>query len=101
LCAALLASVFPVQAANAGAAGGWPGLLLALLVGVGFGYLVWGLRARRERNGLARRLEECGVDRLRQDEQLQAARQGRDELVERLQQQTVEFARQAHEDALT
>lgn len=98
----LLACGFPAQAApGSGAPGGWPGLLLALLVGVGIGYLGWGLRAKRERTGLAKRLEECDAGRRRQDEQLQAARQGRDDLADRLQQQTVEFARQAHEDALT
>lgn len=96
------AGVFPAQAATGGgASGGWLGLLLALLVGVGFGWLVRGLRARRERSGLTQRLEECGADRQRQDEQLQAVRQGRDELADQLQRQTVEFARQAHEDALT
>jgi diguanylate cyclase (GGDEF)-like protein len=97
-----MACAFPAWAApGVGVAGGWLGLVLALLVGIGLGYLGWGLRAKRDRAGLAKRLEEYDAGRRKQDEQLQAARQGRDALADQLQQQTVEFARQAHEDALT
>ena len=103
---ALLAvlSVFcvPAQAADmGGASDAWPwlfGLLALLLAGAGH---AWGLRQRRERERLQLRLDECAAGLRQQGEQLQAARRERDGLVERLQQQALEFGRQAHEDGLT
>lgn len=97
-----MACAFPAWAATGDeTAGGWMALLLAVLVGIGLGYLGWGLRAKRERASLAKQLGESEAGRHKQDAQLQAARQGRDDLADRLQQQSVEFARQAHEDGLT
>ena len=98
---ALAGSSLPARAATATAVGPWVWLLtlLALLAAVAAG--LWGLRQRRERERLQRQLDECAASLRQRGEQLQAARRDRDGLVERLQQQAVEFGRQAHEDALT
>lgn len=98
----LLAAGFQAQAAAGSLAPvGGPGLLLALLAGIGLGGLGWELRTRGARKRLAQRLQDCEASLRKQDELLRTAQQGRDGLAERLQQQTVEFARQAHEDGLT
>lgn len=98
---ALAGSSWPTQAATTGAAGAWPWLLTLLaLLAAGAGAL-WGLRQRREREHLQRQLNESAAGLRQQGDQLQAARREREGLVERLQQQAVEFGRQAHEDGLT
>lgn len=98
----LLAAGWPAQAADAatGDAWAWAGPLLGLLVGAGVG-VAWGARHRRAHGELARQVQAYSTDLRVQGERLQAARSDRDDLAERLEQQTVEFGRQAHEDALT
>lgn len=100
---ALAGACLPARAAAgiAGVAGIWPWLLVVLallLAGIGG---AWGLRQRRERERLQLRLDECAIGLRQQDEQLQTARREREALAGRLQQQAVEFGRQAHEDGLT
>lgn len=101
LAALLAAVVLPAHAAGGAVSGAWPWLLVlpALLLVAAVG--AWGQRQRRERVQLQRQLDESTASLRQQGEQLQAARREREGVVERLQQQAVEFGRQAHEDGLT
>lgn len=100
LLAVLLAAP-PTHAASGQGTGIWPwALFLLALLAAGAAW-VWGLRERGERERLQRQLDEYTTSMRQQSEQLQAARRDREGLVERLQQQAVEFGRQAHEDGLT
>lgn len=96
----LLAGSLPVQAANAATAGSWASALLALLVGAAAG-IAWGLRHWRARRQLQLRLDTLAAEMQQQQTALRVTQQQREGLEQQLQAQTTEFARQAHEDALT
>ena len=98
---ALAACSWPVQAATTGAAGAWPWVLALLAVLAAAAGAVWGMRQRAARREVQAQLDACAARLREQGEQMQLARRDRDGLVERLQQQAVEFGRQAHEDGLT
>lgn len=98
---AVLLAAPPTQAAAGQGTSIWPwALFLLALLGAGAAWAS-GLRERRGRERLQRQLDEYVTSMRQQGEQLQAARREREGLVERLQQQAVEFGRQAHEDGLT
>ena len=102
VCAAVLSSAFPAQAAaTGGASASWLSVLLALLVGTVLGGLARESRARRERARLAKQLEECDASLRQREVQLLAARRDHEALSECLHRQSQEFERQAHEDGLT
>lgn len=104
--ASALAAVLPAvcgaaHAATGGASSAWPWWLVVLALLLAAAGWARGMRHGRERDRLHQELEACAASLRRQGEQLQAARREREGLVERLQQQAVEFGRQAHEDGLT
>lgn len=99
-CIALSTASLPAQAATATAAGGWAAALLGLLVGAGGG-VAWGMRHRRALRSLRQQLDSSTSALQAQAAALQSMQQQRDTLGKQLQAQTAEFARQAHEDALT
>lgn len=78
----------------------WSGLLLALLVGIVAGRVLGG-GERREALRTGIQLDERSAELQRQARQLLAVTGERDELAALLEQQTLEFARQAHEDGMT
>lgn len=78
----------------------WIGLLLVLVAGIAAGWMS-GAGERRESLRLGIQLDECSAELQRQARQLLAASRERDEFAAQLEQQSLEFARQAHEDGLT
>lgn len=97
----LLAAALPARAASDAESAAWPWLFALLALGLAAAAAVWGQRQRRARGQLQRQLDESAASLRQQGEQLRAARRDREGMADRLQQQAVEFGRQAHEDGLT
>lgn len=100
LFAAVLAFAGEAQARSGTASVGMVGLLLALLLGLGIG-LAWGLHHRAVAQRLAKQLGARDAELHQQSGQLFALSQKKNELLAQLQQQSEDFDRLAHEDALT
>lgn len=107
-CAWLALALLPALAAAAvPAAGGsprpawfWGALLLALVLGGVLGRVL-GLGDRRDAERLRGQMQTLGHEHQRQGEQLLTAMRERGELLARLDEQSREFERLAHEDPLT
>lgn len=80
--------------------GGVTGVLLALAIGLGLG-IAWGLGQRAQLRRKQRELDERVAELHQKSGQLFSLQQKKSELLDQMQRQTEEFARLAHEDALT